>query len=251
MNLAQWQQSFRGWLVTGSGENGCDFGERAAPGLEVYQNNYRTQLVNCLQVSYPHLLRWIGDEAFRQVAIRHIDAHPPYGWTLDSYGKDFGTTLQEIHPRNPDLLELAWIEWALSEAFVAMDAAPMSKEALGSVNWDEARLRLTPSLRHHVATTNADEVWSALLEESGAVPDGEMLDAPGGLVVWRRGFLSRLRRFDVHDYAALLGLLADSRFEAMCEKLVARLGEEPGVTRAGTLLAEWIDAGLIVGVTED
>ena len=248
MNLAQWQEGFRGWLVTGAEERARVFGGRASAGLDVYQNNYRAQLVGCLQASYPNVLRWIGDEAFRQAAIAHIDAHPPQGWTLDSYGKDFGATLRGMFPRNPDLQELAWIEWALSEAFVAEDAAPMPKEALWSVDWDGAHLRLAPSLRHHVATTNADDLWSALQEDAEDVPDGEMLDAPGGLVVWRRGFLSRLRRFDPNDYAALLGLLDDDRFETMCETLVTRLGEENGVARAGTLLAEWLDAGLIVGV---
>lgn len=249
MNLAQWQESFRDWLAGGSTGSASVFGERSAAGLAVYQNNYRAQLVNCLQVSYPHLLRWIGDEAFRQAAIRHIDAHPPQGWTLDSYGADFGTTLHTMFPDNPDLHELAWIEWSLSAAFVARDSAPMPKEALWSVDWDIARLRMAPSLHHRVATTNADEVWSALQEE-GRIPDGEMLAAPGGLVVWRRGFLSRLRRFDGDDYAALLGVLADDRFEAMCETLVGRLGEEAGVARAGALLADWLDAGLIAGVDD-
>ena len=248
MNLAQWQDSFRTWLVTGAADHARIFGERAASGLDVYQNNYRSQLVNCLRVSYPNLHRWIGEEAFREAAITHIDAHPPKSWTLDSYGQDFGTSLRDVFPRNPDLHELAWIEWALAEAFVAPDAEPVPREALWSVDWDEARLRLTPSLRHHIASTNADDVWSALQEDAASVPEGEMLDAPGGLVVWRRGFLSRLRRFDGDDYAALRGLIADSRFESLCETLVARLGEEAGVARAGTLLADWLDAGLIVGV---
>lgn len=248
MNLAQWQEGFRDWLTTGSGDSANAFGERAWQGLAVYQNNYRAQLVTCLEVSYPQLLRRIGDGNFREAAIAHIDAHPPRGWTLDTYGEDFGDTLLAAFPRNPDLHELAWIEWALSEAFVAADSAPLAREALWSVNWDEARLRLAPSLRHRVAATNADDVWSSLQEEAAIVPDGEMLTVPGGLVVWRRGFHSRLRRLDADDYAALCIALADGRFESLCETLVARLGEEAGVARAGTLLADWLDAGIVVGV---
>ena len=246
MNLADWQHGFRTWLITGTGEG--VFGERATKGLDVYQNNYRAQLVNCLQVSYPHVLRWIGADTFRHAAITHIDARPPRGWTLDAYGEDFGITLREMFPHNPDLHELAWIEWALSEAYVASDAVPMSKDALWSVDWDRARLRLAPSLRHRVATTNADDVWSALQEDADTVPEGEMLAAPGGFVIWRRDFTSRLRCLDADDYAALLGLFDDDRFEAMCETLVARLGEEAGVARAGALLADWLDAGVIVGI---
>lgn len=248
MNLTQWQEGFRDWLTTASGASADAFGERAWQGLAVYQNNYRTQLMTCLEVSYPQVLRRIGEGHFREAAIAHIDAHPPRGWTLDAYGADFGDTLVAAFPRNPDLHELAWIEWALSEAFVAADATPLDREALWSVDWDTALLRVAPSLRHRVATTNADDVWSALQEETASVPDGEMLAAPGGLVVWRRGFHSRLRRLDADDYAALCVTLADGHFESMCETLVKRLGEEAGVTRAGSLLADWLDAGIVVAV---
>jgi len=246
MNLAQWQEGFRDWLTAGSDA----FGERAWQGLAVYQNNYRTQLVTCLEVSYPQLLRRIGEGNFREAAIAHIDAHPPRGWTLDTYGADFTDTLLAMFPANPDLHELAWIEWALSEAFVAADSPPLAREALWSVDWDVAKLRLTPSLRHRAATTNADDVWSSLQEDAASVPDGEMLAAPGGLVVWRRGFHSRLRKLDADDYAALCVAYADGRFEHLCEALVSRVGEEAGVARAGALLADWIDAGIVVGVDD-
>lgn len=250
MKLAQWQESFRDWLTTGSATSADAFGDRAWPGLTVYQNNYRTQLVTCLEVSYPQLLRRVGEANFRNAAIAHIDAHPPRGWTLDTYGADFVDTLVALFPRNPDLHELAWIEWSLSEAFVAPDASPLAREALWSVNWDEARLRLTPSLRHRVATTNADDVWSALQNDADSVPDGEMLDVAGTLVVWRQGFHSRLRRLDADDDAALRLAIGKGHFAAMCDTLVMRLGEEAGVARAGALLADWLDAGIVVGVDD-
>lgn len=248
MNLAQWQADFRTWLVTGEQDGARSFGERAMAGLAVYQNTYRSQLVNCLEASYPKIARWLGEETFRAAAITHVDDHPPQGWSLDTYGKDFGETLLTMFPRNPDLHELAWIEWALGEAFVAPDVVPLSTEALAAVDWDEARLQLAPSLRHCAARTNADDIWSTLHEDASRTPEGQMLDAPGGFVVWRRGYLSRLRRFDGDDYAALRSLLTDARFDAFCESLVMRHGEDAGVGRAGALLADWLDAGLIVGV---
>lgn len=247
MTLAELQHNFRAWLVAPSDESALHFGAGAAAGLTVYQNNYRAQLVGCLEVSYPLVRRWIGDDAFREASITHIERQPPHTWTLDHYGCDFPETLLSMYPRNPDLPELAWIEWTLSEAFVAADAAPVAMDAIADVDWDSARLTLAPSLRMRSAATNADEIWAAL-EAQTDVPEGAMLEASGGLVVWRREFTSRLKRVDAVEYAALCSVHGDARFEALCDTLVEHLGEEEGVTKAGTLLAKWIAAGVITGI---
>jgi len=254
MSLASWQNDFCQWLLRGKPEDARAFGERAATGLDVYQNNYRTQLVRCLGVSYPAIARWLGEDAFREAAIAHIESHPPHGWTLDAYGRDFEDTLSLLYPHNPDMHELAWIEWALSEAFVAGDATPMTRDALWKMDWEGAHLNLTPSLHMRIATTNADKLWQVLQDDprsevpTGAlsgIPEGAMLDAPGGFMVWRRDYTCRLLRVDAIEHATLRGLQDDPRFETMCETLVKRLGEDAGIARAGTLLAEWLDAGII------
>lgn len=247
MILAELQRDFRTWLVSPSDDSAQRFGANAAAGLAIYQNNYRAQLIGCLEVSYPQVRRLIGEDAFREASISHIERQPPHTWTLDHYGRDFAGTLLSLYPRNPDLQELAWIEWTLSEAFVAGDSVPMAEDALGNVDWDNARLILAPGLGLHAATTNADDIWSAL-EAGTDVPEGAMLEAPGGYIVWRRDFVSRLKRVDAVEYTALLSLRRDDRFGTLCDTLVERLGEEEGVARAGTLLADWLVAGIIVGI---
>jgi hypothetical protein len=248
MNLATFQARFREWLVTGDEADAAAFGDGATAGLNVYQNNYRVQLMGCLEVSYPLLRRFIGDEAFRAASITHIDAHPPRGWTLDHYGADFADTLRSLYPQNPDLDELAWIEWMLGEAFVAADTEPMAPDALADIDWDHARLVLSPSLRVRHATTNADDVWIALRDGEAGV-ESEMLAGPEGLVIWRRDHVSRLRRADAIETAALLSLAADTGFGSLCETLVGLQGEEAGIQRAGQLLADWLGAGIVTGLS--
>ncbi|SFW75799.1 HvfC/BufC N-terminal domain-containing protein [Luteibacter sp. UNCMF366Tsu5.1] len=248
MNLAELQHRFGDWLTDATGEDDKpSIPSQANAGFAVYCNNYRAQLIGCLEASYPQVARWIGADAFREAAIHHIGIHPPRSWTLDQYGVDFPDTVFALYPRNPDLYELAWIEWALAEAFVSADTTPLTTEALANVDWDAVTLTLTPSLRVHEATTTADDLWFALDTEA-EVPEGEMLDQPGGFVIWRKGFRSQLKRVDAADYAALLALRSDGRFAAWCDVLVERLGEHHGIARAGTLLAEWIGAGIVVDV---
>ncbi|MGY2177011.1 HvfC/BufC family peptide modification chaperone [Pseudomonas azotoformans] len=246
MNLAQLQQSFRSWLVNASDESAQALGNHHA-GLAVYQNNYRAQLVGCLEQAFPNLRRWVGEEAFLAASITHIDSHPPHAWTLDAYPEGFYATLKDVFPRNPDVHELAWIESALNEAFVAADAQPLPLEVLAGLDWDTAVLQLTPSLRCHALTTNAEAIWSALWQEAPA-PEAVMLEQAGGLLVWRRQFTSRLRQVDALELLAVQQLRADGSFARLCEFLVQRLGEEAGVMQAGEYLAGWLGSELIVGV---
>jgi Putative DNA-binding domain len=247
MTLAELQRDFRSWLVTASADAASRLGAGATAGLSVYQNNYRAQLVGCLEESFPLVRAWIGDEAFLGAAIAHIDSHPPHAWTLDAYADDFNETLTARFPNNPDVQELAWIEHALSKAFIAPDAEPLPLDALAAIDWDSARLLLAPSFMSHAATTNAESVWSALWEEKEP-PEGEILAEPGALIVWRRGFTSRLKQVDALEHEALVQLQQDGSFAALCDLLVERLGEADGVAKAGALLADWLGSELITGV---
>ncbi|NML59850.1 DUF2063 domain-containing protein [Massilia sp. RP-1-19] len=250
MMLAEMQRDFRCWLVAGTDEAAVRLGAAASAGLSVYQNNYRAQLVGCLEVSFPQVRAWMGEDAFLSTAITHIGHYPPTAWTLDAYADDFHATLARQFPDNPDLHELAWIEHALSGAFVAADATPLAPDALAGIDWDTARLLLAPSFASRLATTNAHAIWRAL-GDGGPVPGGEMLAGPAGLIVWRRQFTSCLRQVDALEFEALRHLQADGSFAALCELLVGRLGEADGVAKAGSLLASWLGSELIERVYTD
>jgi hypothetical protein len=244
MMLADLQRDFQAWLVAATPAASLGGDARALAGLAVYQNNYRAQLMGCLEQSYPKLRAWLGEEAFRSAAITHIDSHPPHAWTLDAYAEGFDRTLIALFPDNPDVHELAWIEHALGAAFIAPDADSVPPAALARLDWDTAVLGVTPSLRGMVATTNAEQVWSALWAGE-TPPDGAMLEQPGGLLVWRRGYTSCLKQVDMLEREALLRLQADGGFAGLCDWLAERLGEADGVASAGELLANWLAGELI------
>ncbi|HUA81322.1 MAG TPA: DNA-binding domain-containing protein [Dyella sp.] len=245
--LVQMQRDFQAWLIRADDNPSPQEHVRSTRGLAAYQNNYRTQLVNVLRASYPQLQAWLGEETFLAAAIHHINRHPPSSWTLDVYGEDFSRTLQELYPHNPDVHELAWIEWALAAAFVARDAKGAALEHWADVDWDNARLALAPSFRHRIATTNAFAIWSAWQDQVD-LPEAEMLDDPAGLIVWRVGFQTQIKQVDAIESDALISLRDDGRFNTLCEMLVEQLDEEQGIARAGRLLAEWTAAGIVTGL---
>jgi hypothetical protein len=246
MTLAEMQRDFHQWLVSDSAAAASRLAKDKSAGLAVYQNNYRSKLVNSLAEAFPQTRAWMAEEAFLYAAVKHIDRYPPHAWTLDAYADDFGETLRVLFPHNPDIHELAWIESALSAAFVAPDAQVLDAAAWPDIDWDRARLVLTPSLLTLRATTNAERLYWTM-KEGGERPEGEMLAEPCGLVVWRRGYVSCLRTVDALEHEALLQVQANGSFGALCETLVERLGEEAGVARAGALLANWIGSELVTG----
>jgi hypothetical protein len=247
MNLHSMQRDFRRWLTAADAPSARRLAD-GRQGLDVYQNNYRVQLMGCLEATYPHLRTFVGDAAFRHAAARHIGRRPPRAWTLDAYGAGFDATLRTVFPDNPDLHELAWIEWALASAFVARDAAPLDPARLAAVNWDRARLGFTPSLHMTRLTTNAADIWSAL-QDGGAAPESTVLPLPAGAIVWRRGHRTHLRVLAAADFDALLLARAERSFGALCARLVDRLGADAGGAKAGALLADWIGTELLTRVS--
>lgn len=246
MNLLFMQRDFRAWLSHESEESAERLGANARPGLGVYLNNYRAQLVDCLSESFERVRLWLGDERFLAIAAAHIDLTPPHAWTLDAYANGFPDTLERLFPDDPEIAELGWLDLALSEAFVGADAVPVDPATLGAVDWDNAVLRLTPTLATRRFETNAGAIWSALSAEE-MPPPVQYLPEPATMVVWRKDMVSCFRTAEAGEGRALELAKGGATFAALCAVLIEQLGEEDGVASAGALLGRWIGDGLIVG----
>lgn len=243
MSLMAVQQRFCAWLVEPDEDRAAQIAAPlgVGPGLVVYQNNYRVALVDALREIHPRAAVWLGDAAFEAAAARYIDAHPPSSWTIDAYGERFPEALRDVDPAAADL---AAIDRAIGEAFVAADAVPAEAAVLAKVDWDAAVIRLVPSLVTLPVATNADAVWLALAKDE-AVPDAAQ--KPGTVLVWRQGFEPVMRRADAVEALVLRRSLAGASFAAICEELAAGSDEAEAVTGAGTVLGRWLGEGLIAG----
>lgn len=248
--LAAMQQQFQRWLVAAD-DAGLRDSVSDATGLGAYQNNYWVQLVNGLNASFPLVRRLLGATAFVDAAREYIKRTPPSSWTLDAYGADFPQHLHAQFPHVPHVGELAAIEWAMGEAFVATDADPLDTEQLPQLDWDTARLALVPSLRLLTQHTHAAELWSTLQQDDVA-PELAVASATPKpvvstrtLLIWRQGFRVRLNILDDVEQLALATVREHGNFSAVCSALVARLGEEQGIARAGQWLADALAGGFL------
>jgi hypothetical protein len=248
MSLLAMQREFRGWLCAEDTMIAPRLHGDAMAGLHVYQNNYRSQLVACLEDSFAQTRAWIGGEAFHAAIVAHIDRVPPSSWTLDAYGRDFPATLAMLYPDDPEVGELAWLDWALGEAFVGPDGPVVTPADATHVDWDDAVLHITPTLDHRAIATNAPAIWAALAA-SETPPPAMPLPESGALIVWRDHHASRFRAIDRNELQALLLMRSGIGFAELCAELVTSLGEDDGIACAGACLGRWIGDGMISRIT--
>jgi hypothetical protein len=249
MSVLAMQRDLRTWLDQGDEFAAMRIGESAAPGLRVYQNNYRTQLIACLDETFPRTRDWVGGAAFHDAMVAHIERVPPSSWTLDAYPRDFPVTLAMLYPEDREIAELAWLEQALGEAFVGPDAAALTQAHIAAIDWDAAVLRFTPTLDQSPLTTNAPALWAAM-EAGETPPSADILVEPGAVLVWRHEHVSRFRAIDREELDILLLARAGRPFADLCAALVEAIGEEAGIARAGQLLGMWIAEGLIIAIED-
>lgn len=215
-------------------------------GLRVYRNNYREQLRSALRTGFPYLRLWLGESDFDLAADAHIAMHFPYSWTLDHYGRDFPATVLALFPDDPEVSELAWLDWAMADALVAEDEAPVDTRKLAEVDWDRARITFVSSMRIAEARSNAAEIWAAL--EQTIHPPPPTIGEPRAHVVWRCGLLPCFRSVPISEFQVLSALNHGFSFADACEILRLRFGIERAIKDAGEMLARWFSDQLIAGI---
>jgi hypothetical protein len=193
-SLRELQAGFRAALLTGDARGvAADVladGLGVSARLAVYRHHVFTSLTAALEATYPVVCRLVDRRFFGWLADGYVRAHPPAGPCLFEYGADFADFVAAFPAceRLPWLADVARLEWAMSAALHAPDAAPLGAEALGALApADLARLTpaLDPSVTLLASRWPVDAVWRA--NQPGADPAATVdLDAGGVALEVRR-----------------------------------------------------------------
>ncbi|HET7203750.1 MAG TPA: DNA-binding domain-containing protein [Steroidobacteraceae bacterium] len=143
--------------------------------VAVYRNNTRQFFRTALALTYPVLLRRVGEQYFRQLAHEYREAHPSRSGDLHWVGATFPDWLAARLQQGDYawLADLARLEWACEEAAAAAVEPAVSVGALGAVPpeaLDGARLRFQPSLRLVASAWPVWSVWQANQGEDAGAP---------------------------------------------------------------------------------
>ena len=243
MTLAARQQAFYAEISATD-----DATAPSSVGMEIYQNAYRSRLIGALETSYERTRRWVSEDSFTAAACHYIIAHPPTGWTLDSYGDRFAAVLAQLFAGDPEVAELAWLEWHLQQAFAAPDqpelsGADLAQAGLNDGDWDQLRLTMAAGYAARTIAHDCTGLWQALRDGEATGFALEPTD-PGVLVVWRQGLTPHYRVLKSDEFTALECLAQGQSFGH-----VATTVGEAGAAQLGGWFAQWLGEGLFAGFT--
>jgi hypothetical protein len=247
MNLVALQRDFRSWLTLEASDAAARLGDHVMPGLAVYLNNYRGQLMACLCESFMAVRAWLGEAAFDGAAATHIDRLPPYNWTLDAYVLEFPDTINALYPEDPEVIELAQLERDLGLAFVGQDSESLDLAALAQVDWDSAILKLVATFSLLPVKTNAGAIWSAI-KAGEAPPAVAFFDVPAVIALWRKDYSPTFRTLAPLEAQAIFMVAEGRTFGEICRAVIHEVGALEGPQVAGNLLGRWIGDGMVDAV---
>lgn len=247
MSLLALQRNFLNFLLDHPSDIPVAVDGDGGPGLAVYHNAYSAQLVACLRDSYERLWAWLGDDAFEAAARHHIARHPPTSWTMGDYGVGFAETIDALYPEDPEVAEIAALDWALRRAFDGPDAPPFDPQRLAEVDWDNAVIHFVPTVELLPVKTNCGAIWTAIAA-SDHVPAAQMLPEPGWVRVWRVELQPHFATIERTEMETIQLAASGLSFARLCDRLAEKIGVEEAVLAAGRYLASWLQDGLVADI---
>ncbi len=220
--------------------------------LGIYRHAYVTRLIEALREYYPVLRQILGDEDFEALGTAFVRARPSVHRSIRWYGREVAAFLREEPPfaEQPILAEIATFEWQLAESFDSADAGVLSRAALAGVEpaeWADLTFRFHPSVRRLTLEWNTVAVWKASSAEQ-APPAPERSADTVQWLIWRRNLENYYRSLDSVEVTALDAALEGGNFAQVCAALAQQLPDEEVPLRAASLIAIWLDGGLLTGL---
>lgn len=252
--LAQLQRTFLASMLDEVAPTPGEWDARREAGLAVYRNAYRARLVDTLRETFQRTERLEGEDAFRRAAAHHLISHPPASWTIDMAGARFAETCSELFAADPDVGEIAWLEWSMHQAFTAADCEPLTvaqfsaaTECFGELEWESLTLELLPGTTMRRVTHDLRTLWNTL-DGSSPEPVVTRLAEPAYALVWREGERPVFILVPEQEGRALSAIQRGETFGQMCTLLADDIDAADAAAIAGSMLLNWLKIGAVCSV---
>jgi len=238
-------------LPSDIGENVVDGGRIGIEHrLHIYHNAYRMRLLENLQDAFEKTWAYLGDESFESSALAFIEEHPPQHRSLRWHGAEFASWLANRFPHDPDIAELAMIDWELRRAFDGPNARPIQSADLAGLTaqqWETVCFQFVPTFFIAPLHYNTINIWHAI--DRGQTPPGaETLPDASWLLLWRKGWQPHFRTIGPLEQASLSQLHAGASFAQVCAKLSEQYSDQETSALVAVNLRTWLQDELIAGL---
>jgi hypothetical protein len=216
--------------------------------VDIYANAFFFRLLDCFAEDYSATLAVVGIDEFTAIVKEYLLVYPPTEPSIfyaDYYLPDFLAAHWSAESW-PFIANLARLERAILDSFIAADASPFgvdSLRALPSNEWPGLALQIHPA----VAIVHGEWRVAAILR---AIEDGQEWQIPAHeqttTLVWRQNSQVYYRDLELAERQALAALSESTSFSSICETLAAVTEEPEQVALIGRLFARWLADNMIV-----
>ena len=240
-------------LATGFGLSG-EAKDTPADRLGIYHSAYRLRLCEVLSESFEKTSSYMGSVLFDQEANQFVVQQPPAERNLGRYGSNLPAFLAQRYPDNPELAELAQLDWDLRTRFdganhPALCAADLAPQADGHLAFIDMPQPLHPSVVLRDSRTNAIKLWRAIdddvdVPEVAYLPKEDEANGPPGLMVWRWNLQPHFMRLDPAQYRFMQSLAEGLSINESSE-CWADTDVLPTPEVLGAWLKDWLAQGIL------
>lgn len=249
------QRNFQGYLHHGNMEIKKSIVEThplcALKRLAIYHEAYHSRLEEALASNFPALKVYLGQEAFHQLSLDYIAAHPSSHRSIRWYGQGLSEYLIQYYDENVHFVaELAQFEWNMSMAYDAADATLFELSQMVKIPaqaWVDMALKMHASVQRMDFNWDVVTLWEAFANHS-VFPEVSQNPSPVPWVLWRQEYLNRFYALNADEAWALDAVFKGQSFGDICEGL-CQWHDEPDLSlRAASLLKGWIQSGLVIDI---
>jgi hypothetical protein len=225
-----------------------DAGLSAAERLQIYVDAYFLRLLGCLREDFPAIFAVVGETEFERLVRSYLARHPPTAHSIDYAGRHFAEFLQvdSILSRYSFLADLARLDQAIAEVFVAPDCAALSAadmRILAPADWPRYTLRTQPALRVLEAKWKVAAIRRAVeIGASWSSPAPE----PTAVLVWRQDAQVYFRDLERVEHAALKRASKGANIATLCETIASGLDHQDAADAISRMLTRWLADGILV-----
>ena len=216
--------------------------------LDIYANMYFYRLLDVLRQDFPATAAVLGEPGFHNLVTGYLLAYPPREPSISHVGRSLAGYLTD-HPilnQYPFLAELAALERALVEVFIAADVAPLAADSMNSIppeRWGALRLRLSPAVQILKFNFKVTELRSAVTGSLAWQPPARELSQ---VLVFRRDSEVHYREIDSLEQPAFTALQRGARFAKLCELITPDAAPAERVAEINRLLTCWLNDQLLI-----
>nr|WP_232727907.1 DNA-binding domain-containing protein [Acidovorax sp. 69] len=213
--------------------------------LPIYHHAYRARLAEVLADTYAKTYLYMGSDTFDAHARDYAVAHPPCTRSLNRYGEGLVHALRTAYPDNPELHELAQLDWDLRTRFDGADVPSLdTPNAQAASDWTARREVLHPSALLRTVTTNVVSLWNAIHTDTD-VPEATPLPGPTVLLVWRKGHQPHFQTLEDAQATWLGHLRAGASVQDACAALLEAGHWSGDASVLSPWLAQLLNDGLV------